>query len=139
MKLATKTILSALGVIILIFLGSCTEKKTDDPIETYKFWSGESPPENIEILNGKYWQSAHWSKEYIMYLELKAPAQWRSQFIRQNNLVETKTIPILPSDAPAWFSPRKNLRILAHTENGQGSSYYEDTVTGEMFIYEIQL
>ena len=58
MKLATKTILSAFGVIIVVFLGSCTEMKTDDPIETYKLWSGESPPKNIEILNGKYWQSA---------------------------------------------------------------------------------
>jgi hypothetical protein len=139
MKLATKTILSAFAVIIVIFLGSCTEKKTDDPIETYKLWSGEPPPENIKILNGKYWQSDHWSKEYIMYLELKASAQWRSQFTQQNNLVETKTSPILPSDAPAWFTPRRNLRILAPKGNGQGSAYYEDTVTGVMFIYETQL
>ena len=113
--------------------------KTDDPIETYKFWSGEHPKKNIKIIHERYWQSAHWTKEYIMYMELIAPGPWRSQFIQQNNLVETNTRPAIPSDAPTWFTPGRNLRTFAPTENSQGSIYCEDTLSGKMFIYEIQL
>jgi hypothetical protein len=139
MKQVTKPILLVFGALAVIFFGSCIEKKTDDPIETYKLWSGESPQKDIEVYHGKYWQSAHWSKEYIMYLELKAPAPWRMQFVQQNKLVVTNTRPAIPSDAPAWFAPGMNLRTLAPVENGQGSIYCEDTLTGKMFIYEIQL
>lgn len=115
------------------------EKKTEDPIEAYKSWAGETPAGNIEVVHGKYWQSEHWSKEYIMYLELTAPGEWRTRFITQNKLVETKLEYPLPSDAPGWFRPDKNFRTLAPATPDQGSVYYEDTATGKMFIYEIQL
>jgi hypothetical protein len=72
-------------------------------------------------------------------MELLAPASWRAQFVQQNNFGETNARPAIPSDAPAWFTPRKNLWTLAPIENSQGSIYFEDTLTGKMFIYEIQL
>jgi hypothetical protein len=139
MNQVTKRILFAFSFLAVIFFDSCTEKKTDDPIETYKLWSGEYPQKNIEIIHGRYWQSAHWTKEYIMYMELIAPGQWRAQFVQQNKLVETSTRPAIPSDAPTWFTPGRNLRTFAPTENIQGSIICEDTLTGKMFIYEIQL
>jgi hypothetical protein len=139
MKQRTKVILFALEVSIVLFFGSCKEKKTDDPTKTYKFWSGGPPQKDIEVIHGKYWQSAQWSKEYIMYLEVKAPSSWRKQFIKQNNLVEIKESKNVPSDAPSWFSPGKNFRTWVPAAISQGSVYYEDTLTGKLFIYEIQL
>jgi hypothetical protein len=114
------------------------EKNTEDPVETYTLWGGEVPKE-VEVIHGKYWQSSHWSKEYIMYLELKASALWRKEFIKQNNLVENKETNDVTSDAPSWFRPGKNFRTLTPSGFTQGSTYYEDTVSGRMFIYEIQL
>ncbi len=74
-----------------------------------------------------------------MYLELKAPQSWLSEFIKQNNLVETTVDPALPSDAPTWFSPGKGFKVLMRKNSGEGSAYFEDAANGKMFIYEIQL
>ncbi|HEV3326408.1 MAG TPA: hypothetical protein VG052_12410 [Puia sp.] len=139
MKHPLKTIPFALMICLTGAFVSCTEKKTEDPIEAYKYWAGELPAGNIKVARGKYWQSAHWSREYILYLELTAPPEWRTRFITQNKLAETKQEYALPSDAPDWFKPGKGFRTLAPAAPDQGSVYYEDSVTGEMFIYEIQL
>ena len=130
------------GNILLIFtlisLVSCTEKNTNDPIATYKLWAGEAP-KDVQVINGKYWQSSHWTKEYIMYLELKASPLWMNEFIKQNNLVESKERMAIPFDAPVWFKPNDSFKSLKQSEYGQGSAYFEDTLNGKMFIYEIQL
>lgn len=127
------------GNVAIICFGACGEKITSDPIESYKNWAGELPPKNVKIIHGKYWQSAHLSKEYILYLELQAPSSWRAHFLEQNNLVKATDSIGLPSDAPVWFTPEKNCRILKQKGPDQGSVYYEDTLTGKMFIYEVQL
>jgi hypothetical protein len=124
--------------ILITSISSCREKNTEDPNEAYELWGGEVP-KGVEVIHGKYWQSSHWSKEYIMYLELKASRLWRNEFIKQNNLVENKEPKSIPSDAPNWFKPGKNYRSLTLPGFSQGSIYYEDTITGQMFIYEIQL
>lgn len=135
----SKSIRLAFGVCIVISMVSCMEKNTNDPIETYKYWAGELPPKEVDVIHGRYWQSSHWSKEYIMYMDVKTPQAWRSQFIKQNNLVETTDQYGLPSDAPDWFKPTKSFRAFVPAGPGQGSVYYEDTLTGRMLIYEIQL
>jgi hypothetical protein len=111
------------------------EKNTTHPIEVYNLWGGEVPKE-VEVINGKYWQSAHFTKEYIMYLELKASPLWRTELIKQNNLVETKERISIPSDAPNWFKPTGSFKAFIQPEFSQGSVYLEDTASGRMFIYE---
>ena len=115
------------------------EKRTDDPIQTYKLWAGEKPPMEVEVIHGKYWESPHWSKEYIIYLELKTSLEWKNEFIKQNHLVQNKTNQNIPSDAPSWFKPTESCRIWMPSGFTQGSTYYEDTLSGHIFIYEIQL
>jgi hypothetical protein len=53
MNQATKTILFVFGSFALICFDSCAEKKTDDPIETFKLWSGEPPQKNIQVIHGR--------------------------------------------------------------------------------------
>ena len=134
----TKCTLFIFLITVLISITSCREKKTEDPIEAYTFWGGEVPKE-VQVIHGKYWQSSHWTKEYILYLELKASASWRKEFIKQNNLVENKESETIPVDAPNWFRPANNCRIYKQSGVSEGSVYYDDTLNGNMFIYEIQL
>jgi hypothetical protein len=108
-------------------------------MDVWRSWAGGSPPRDVQLLHAKYWQSAHWTKEYIMYLELKAPASWRDEFIEKNKMIPTDSNLALPPDAPAWFAPEKAMRILRRKDDVEGSVCYEDTVTGKMLIYEIQL
>lgn len=126
-------------VLILFTISGCIEKKTQDPIQAYTFWSGQAPPKDIQMIHGLYWQSSHWSREYITYLHLKTSQSWRKEFIKRNHLIEANNTIVLPSDAPQWFKADKNYRTWTNSEFSQGSVYYEDTLTSNFLIYEIQL
>jgi len=134
-----------LSTIFLLFLTtflltSCSEVKTTNPKETYKYWAGTNPPADFELLNGQYWRSVHWTLEYIMYLEFKPTEIWWSEFLKQNNIVEDKGKWTVPTDAPDWFKPSGNsIRYRIERDFDQGSRYFKDTFTGICYIYEIQL
>jgi hypothetical protein len=129
---------SIMGSLTALCFSSCSEIKTNDPVQSYKYWAGSLPPSNVKVIHGKYWQSAHWSKEYIMYLELEAPTNWINQFNIQNNLKPADDA-ALPSDAPSWFKPSKTVRVFKQAGSDQGSRYFEDPLAGKMFVYEVQL
>jgi hypothetical protein len=61
------------------------------------------------------------------------------EFIKQNDLVLDTSAATLPSDAPSWFKPKENYKVWVPPEINQGSTYYEDSLSRHMFIYEIQL
>lgn len=128
-----------LFLLIFLLLTSCSEIKTNDPKETYKYWAGTNPPDNLEIIKGKYWESAHWTREYIMYLKLKPTKKWWNEFIAQNHLQIDTMDWAKTFDSPIWFNPSKNSIRYKNYEFDQGSRYFQDTLTKEYYIYEIQL
>ncbi|WP_310558674.1 hypothetical protein [Flavobacterium sp.] len=133
-----KTILGFLFLGIAII--SCSEKNSENPEEVFFLWSGTKPTNEVKLINGKYWQSAHFSNEYKMYLELNATNNWTSEFIKQNNLkLLTSTSLDIPNDAPAWFKVKSGFKIFVPSEFSRGSLYFVDEKTGNMLIYEIQL
>ena len=67
---------------------SCSEIKTTDPKEAFKYWTGANPSADIELFNGQYWRSAHWTLEYIVYLKFELTDIWWDDFLKQNNIVE---------------------------------------------------
>ena len=62
-------------------LSSCSEIKTTNPKKIYEYWAGTNLPPDLELINGQYWQSAHWTREYIMYLEFKPSENWWKEFL----------------------------------------------------------
>ncbi len=105
--------------------------------ETFKYWAGEDPWEGIVVLNGQYWSSAHWTKEYIMYMDVKVPIEMALSFIADNGLQATNDDVKFPKDAPEWFNPPKDFK--EYKAGNQGSKYFINTETGHMFMYEVQL
>ena len=135
MRLQT-TIMILLGFLVI----SCSEIRTSDPTESYKYWAGIDPTDDLTILNGKYWQSSHWTKEYILYLRFKPTESWWIEFIKQNHLQPTtQKWGEPPSDLPEWFRPRDNSEMFRLTDDIYGSRYFRDKTTGECYIYEMQL
>jgi hypothetical protein len=128
-------------ILLALFLNtSCSEIKTNDPEIIYKYWSGSTPPTELQLLKGQYWQSAHWTKEYIMFLKLNPTIKWWNEFIEINQLQLDNEKWTKPNDAPNWFNP--NERSIMYCRSGnfdQGSKYFIDTLTNECYIYEIQL
>lgn len=138
MTLINRHISVAFGLIIFT-LTSCSELKTSDAEKTFKYWAGTPLTSDVELLNGQYWQSGHWTKEYIMYLKLKPSKLWWNEFLKQNSLTTDTTKWIRPDDAPKWFKPTENSIQFGQTGFSQGSRYFNDTITGVCYIYEIQL
>ena len=135
----TKYLTLSAFLLTSITLTGCSEIKTTDAKETYKYWAGTSSPADIQLLKGQYWQSAHWTKEYIMYLKLKPSKNWWNEFIKQNSLSVDTTEWTKPDDAPQWFKPTLNSIQYGKSGFSQGSRYFSDTTTGICYVYEIQL
>jgi len=107
--------------------------------ETFKYWAGEEPWKGIDVKNGQYWSSAHFTKEYILYMELIIPKEMLLDFINDdyNKLELTEDEVSLPSDSPEWFKSPKDFKV--YKRGHQGSLYFVNIDTGYMFMYEIQL
>lgn len=129
-----------LAIILLLLFSSCTEINTTKPTEVYKNWTDSNPPKNLQLINGKYWQSANWSKEYIMTLKIKPTKKWWYEFVSQNQLELDTTKWIKPNDLPKWFKPSVNsIMYKMSGDFDQGSRYFFENKSGECYIYEIQL
>lgn len=102
-------------------------------LETYRYWAESEPSPDTKVLNGQYKSSIHFTKEYVMYLELET--KWTKDFAKDNGLHLAKSDPVIPNDAPKWFNPPKVYEIW---EGNQGSTYFINSKTGHMYIYEVQ-
>jgi hypothetical protein len=132
-----KTLLTLL--LLTTFVTSCS-KKTNDANETFKYWSGTDAPAALELMNGQYWQSPHFTREYIMYLKFKPTKEWWDEYIEYNSISLDKNKWTIPDDSPTWFKPSESsLRYWRTDDFDQGSRYFCDTTTRICYIYEIQL
>ncbi|MFT3911656.1 MAG: hypothetical protein QM737_19695 [Ferruginibacter sp.] len=132
-------IIFVLLFFFIISIPSCTVKKTENPAIAYKYWSGSKAPKEIELIHARYWESSHWSKEYIMYMELKAPTHWIQEYIEQNKLIKAGNAKITANDIPAWFNPSAKSKIYTMADSTNRSVYYYDSLNHKLLIYEIQL
>lgn len=128
--------------IIIIFLPliflSCG-KKSNDANESFELWTNHSVPKDIEVINGQFWKSPHFTYEYITFLHFKAPKKWVKEFIKINDLKISTESQTLPEDVPKWFAPYVGQKVYIPAEFSQGSMYFVNERTGEVFFYEIQL
>ena len=140
MRLFNAIVKALILTLTMLTLSSCSEINTTNPKETYKYWTGTNSSSDIELLSGQYWQSAHWTREYILYLEFKPSEKWWQEFLEENNISVDKSDWVKPTDALTWFNPSKNsIRFGGNIDFDQGSRYFKDTLTGVCYIYEIQL
>lgn len=130
-----KTILS---VTLILTLLSCGEE-TFDAEESYELWAFEDVPEDMEVINGQYWKSSHWTYEYITFLNIKASKNWIDNFVQQNNLKIAKGNYSMPPEAPSWFVPKVGQKVYIEKGFSQGSMFFVNEKTAEVLIYDIQL
>ena len=130
----------SITLLSVFMLESCVEINTSDAHEAFINWAGTKPNNEIKLLNGQYWQSSHWTKEYIVYLKFNATDKWWNDFLKENSISKDKENWTIPNDAPKWFNPHKNyIRYGGGDDFDQGSRYFQDTISGAYYVYEIQL
>ncbi len=127
----------ALIFSVLLFT-SCSETRTSDAKEAFEFWTGQSNNSQVEVLNGQYWSSAHWSYEYEVFLKLNPTKKWLNELIKLNDLEKTTDRLIYSIEqTPEWFNPPEN--CIVYKSQFGNSRYYLDALTGELYVFEIQL
>lgn len=128
-------------LIISFFLVSCYGKTSSNPTEVYQLWIGTKPSKQIKVINGQYWESGHWTKEYVLFLELQTDKSFWDKFKKENNLIiDAIKNEMITSEQPEWFKPSKNsIQYKINDHFDQGSRYYEDLTNNKIYIYEIQL
>lgn len=129
-------------LILLITFSSCIEKSISDPQEAYSYWIKSDMKSEIEVINGKYWESSHFTYEYIIYLELKVNVDWWTKFSKDNELVidTYQNESLYNNDFPKWFKPNQEfVKYKSNSNSDQGSMYFYNEKTQSVFIYEIQL
>lgn len=124
---------------ILLFV-SCFSTETKDAKKAYKYWSGEEPPKEIELINGEYYQSPHFTLEYELFLKFKSDKKWFDEFVDYNRL-EIDTVGNdwkIWTELPKWFKPDENSLIYAKDQNNEfeRSRYIRNNKTGISYIYD---
>lgn len=131
-----------LSFLVLFLLTNCSEVNTNDPQKAYQYWTKSNAEVPLQIINGQYWQSAHWSHECVLYLEIADGNHWWKNFMTENNLildsVETQQMGF--QEKPHWFLPAKSsVKYKENSNFDQGSRYFFDSISNKIYIYEIQL
>lgn len=131
-----KTRLLCLGVAVLMI--SCFPVETKNAKKAYEYWSGEKPPVDIEIINGAYYQSPHFTLEYEFFLKFKPTIEWREAFLDYNELeidtLNEETIRFIKS--PKWFLPNYKFKTYSKNEAFDRSRYFVNQESGVCYIYE---
>ncbi|KQT18442.1 hypothetical protein ASG31_06895 [Chryseobacterium sp. Leaf404] len=121
--------------------------ETDDKDEIYYLWTNAELPKDVLTINGKYWESGHFTKEYEVYIHLKPTVKWWNEFKKVNELDSAKSnfsediiLKLKPNynraiNLPEWFKPNKNSTFYQKKD----SEFYWNEKTKDLFIHEIQL
>ena len=125
--------------------------KTTDPNLSYKYWAGEeADPDSVQVLNGQYWSSAHFTAEYIVYLKLKSLHHWGDRIkkkllpvdsLSNDSIRKELSTFTLPTDAPEWFDIKENFVRYVISTRGSGADnlYFWDEENDIWYIYEVCL
>ena len=123
--------------IFTLLFQSCTEIHTQDPEKAFKYFLGPIPEEHVEVLKGDYWQSAHFTLEYIVYLKMNTSEEWWKEFVEVNKLVLDNQRRDILDDAPDWFEFPEGA-VIYRRESPFSSGYFRDPETGECYIFDVQ-
>jgi hypothetical protein len=95
---------------------------------------------DVHVVQGRYWESPHFTKEFELYLEIYAPRNWTDALIRQNHLQPGSEKMNVFVDAPEWFKPEGKMEQFIDEPGGfQGVELYRDTTSGHLLLHALQL
>jgi hypothetical protein len=114
----------------------------NDPDTWYKAF-GENPPEQVEIINSRFWKSAHWSYEFELYVEFKATNDFiNSYFLKRFDFKET-TKPKLDlgfkDEKPNWFVSNKFEQYSIYESTTNNMVLFRNNSSKINYLYALQL
>lgn len=122
---------------MLIFLTNCLPIETKNGNKAYEYWSGEEPPKEIEIIEGEYYQSPHFTLEFEFFLKFKPNEEWHLEFLKQNKF-EKDTLnggSLRLTKPPEWFLTDHNFEVYSKNDEYDRSRYFVNRKNGLCYLY----
>jgi hypothetical protein len=120
-------------------LVSCSVKSKNAE-ESFQYWSGRKPPKQIELIEGEYYKSPHFSLEYALFLKFKSDENWFYEFVKQNKLKINKDKKNWTklTEFPDWFKPNTQYLIFCKNpkDEFERSRYFIDPESRMCYFYE---
>ena len=145
-KTNSRMIKRIIFILFLITLTSCGIE-TYDAEKAYELWENGNIAEEVQIINGQFWKSGHWTYEYVVFLELKPSNKWKEKFFKGYRAKENLMRKYNPKNSshlingpdwfenPDWFNPTGDFEVYS----GYGGNYYWNEKENTLLFYEIQL
>ena len=125
-------------LLVFLFFTSCFSRSSSDAEKTFEYWAGTKTPDEVELINGQYFQSPHFTIEYELFLQFKTTERWWNQYTQKNGLMldepqsDWKTF----TELPEWFTPPDSYLIYSKNNSFDRSRYFFDVKTGTCYVYE---
>lgn len=114
----------------------------NDPKTWHKVFGGEVPNE-VEILNSRFWKSAHFTYEYELFMEFKSSQSFAdSFFIKKFRFKPTKAPKFdlnYDEEKPKWFVPKSFEAYDVWQSDINNMNLLIDKSSNLMFLYALQL
>lgn len=117
----------------------------DDP-QNWNRAFRQDPPADVSIVHSYYWESDHFTHEYIYFFEVKASQEWQDVFLK-----EQKVEPVAPTnawsfrhshnydDTPEWFAPDPVENYDVWDKPKYHGSIWINKTNGHIHFYGVQL
>lgn len=117
----------------------------DDP-QNWNRAFRQNTPADVSVVHSYYWESDHFTYEYIYFFEVKASQEWQNVFLKERELE-----PVAPSNAwsfrqsysydstPAWFAPDPVENYDVWDKPNYHGSIWINKTNGHIYFYGAQL
>lgn len=121
---------------IAVVLSSCWATKTDDADKAFSYWARQSPDhKKVTPIRGQYWQSPHFTLEYVAYLQLVIEPEWKKELLELNEMYTDSTKFYRTENTPVWFLPPDS-SILYKTKLQQSLYIWVDCTSDTIWVYD---
>ncbi len=139
LKYLQKTGICVIILFSVVLFSGCFQIHTDNPEKAFKYWTGiSSSNSEVDVINGKYWRSSHFTLEYEVYLKMKVSAAWKTSLIELNEMLPDTTEWYCPKDVPSWFFfPEEYVKYKSALNDNL--LLWEQLNGDTVYIYDLQL
>lgn len=108
--------------VFLITLSCGSGTFINDP-ETWNKVFGEDIPKEIEVVNSRFWKSAHWSYEFELFAKIKSDKKFISEYFIDHYNLESNNVysTLFLEDIPNWFIKKNAIKDFDVWQGGPNS------------------
>lgn len=96
------------------------------------------------MIHSYYWESDHFTHEYIYFFEVKASAEWLEAFIKSRNaepvaVSNARCFEVHYDGTPEWFVPESVEKYKVWDRPGRRGSLWMNKTNEHFYFYGVQL